>query len=55
MNRREQAIRYLDGQMNDEEKLHFEKMLAVNPELQKETDNIRNFLSTTKVGSPAGN
>ncbi len=48
MNIREQIIRYLDEQMNEEEKLHFEKMLAGDRELQKETDRVRNLLSSAK-------
>ncbi len=49
MNRREQVIRYLDSQMNEEEKLHFEKMLAGDRELKKETERIRNLLLDTKT------
>ncbi len=49
MNKREQIIRYLDRQMNEEEKLHFEKMLAGDPELQRETDRVRNLLLVTKT------
>ena len=49
MNRKDQIIRYLDGQMNEEEKLHFEKMLAGDGELKKETDRVKNFLSAART------
>jgi len=48
MNKNEEVIRYLDGQMNEEEKLHFEKMLTGDPELRLEIDRVRNFLSGIK-------
>ncbi len=48
MNKREQIIRYIDGQMNEEERLHFETMLADDRELQEETGRVRNLLSETK-------
>lgn len=51
MNRREQIIKYLDGQMSEEEKLQFEKMLAGDGELQKETDKVRNMLSVAKTNA----
>lgn len=51
MNRREQIIKYLDGQMSEEEKLQFEKMLAGDGELQKETDKVRNMLSAAKTNA----
>lgn len=51
MNRREQVINYLDGQMNVEEKLQFEKRLAGDLELQKETEKVRNLLSAAKASA----
>ena len=54
MNKKEQVIRYLDGQMNEEEKLHFEKMLTEDPELQKETDRSGIFLLGDKSWKPPG-
>ncbi len=51
MNKQEQVIRYLDGQMNEEEKLHFEKMLTDDPELRTETNRVRNLLADTKAGA----
>ncbi len=47
-NRKEQIIRYLDGNMSEEEKLHFEKILADYPDLQKETGQVKNLLSSMK-------
>ena len=51
MNRKEQIIKYLDGQMNEEERLHFEKMMTGDRELQKETDRVRNLLSAAKLNA----
>ena len=49
--RREQILKYLDGSMTGEEKLHFEKDLESNPDLRNETGRMKNFLSEIKAGS----
>ncbi len=49
MNKREQVIRYLDGQMNEEEKLHFENLLTDDRELQNEINKVRTLLSVTRA------
>ncbi len=47
-NRKEQIIRYLDGNMGEDEKLHFEKILAKDTELQQETGQVKKLLSSMK-------
>lgn len=51
MNKKEQAIRYIDGRMDKDEKLHFEEMLASDRELQEETERVKNLLLATKADS----
>ncbi|HEY6906261.1 MAG TPA: hypothetical protein VI230_02285 [Ignavibacteriaceae bacterium] len=48
MNTNEQIVKYLDGRMNEAEKLHFEEILAEDPDLRKRTARIRYVLSSLK-------
>src|SRR5574338_1109051 len=48
MNTNEQIVKYLDGKMNEAEKLHFEEILAEDPDLRKRTARMRNVISSLK-------
>lgn len=47
--KKEQIIKYLDGSMSGEEKLRFESQIKEDPELQKETEKLKSFLSRMKA------
>ncbi len=50
MNRRsEKIIRYLDGSLSEEERLHFENSLENDPGLKRDTDKIRHLISAMKA------
>jgi len=48
---KENIIRYIDGEMNEEEKLQFEKMMTEDPWLENETDRVRTLLSEMKASA----
>jgi len=48
---KENIIRYIDGEMNEEEKLQFEKMMTEDPWLENETGRVRTLLSEMKASA----
>jgi len=48
---KENIIRYIDGEMNEEEKLQFEKMMTEDPRLENETGRVRTLLSEMKASA----
>ncbi len=47
--KKEQIIKYIDGSMSGEEKLRFESQIKEDPELQKETEKLKGFLSEMRA------
>ena len=49
MNKRnEQIIKYLDGNLTEKEKLHFEEILKNDPQLKRETERVKYLISEMK-------